>query len=415
MRSTIQKYLLAGLWRHRPFVTFWSAATISLFGSQITLLALPLTAVLILHASAGQMGLLTALEMLPALGLSLFAGVLVDRLHRRPLLVAADLGRAALLALVPLAALLGMLRMELLYPIALLNGALNLVADLAAGAFLPALVAREQLIEANSRLATSTSVAEVAGPGLASFCVQILTAPFALVLDVLSFLVSGLLLRSLRVVEPPPSTEQHNILREMRAGLQIILREGMLRPIALTSLTMNLFGGAFDALVILYFSQALGLTPLAIGTIFTVGSIGSVAGAILSARLTRWLGMGPAIIGGAILIGMGWSAIPLASGPLPLLLIILSGGRVISGMGNTIYNLVSTSLSQHILPEQMLGRYRASLSFIGIGFLPLGAALGGVVGSVIGLRPALAIAAVGIATGFLWVWCSPLRRLRQPY
>ncbi len=415
MRSTIQKHVLTGLWRHRPFVTFWSATTISLFGSQITLLALPLTAVLLLHASAGQMSTLTALEMLPAFGLSLFAGVLVDRLHRRLLLVAADLGRAVLLALVPLAALLGMLRMELLYPVALLNGALNLVAELAAGAFLPALVAREQLIEANSSLAASTSVAEVAGPGLASFCVQLLTAPLALVLDVLSFLVSGLLLRSLRVVEPSASTEPHNILREMRAGLTIILRERMLRPIALTSLTMNLFGGAFDALVILYFSQALGLTPLAIGAIFTVGSIGSLAGAILSAWLTRWLGMGPAIIGGAILIGMGWSVIPLAMGPLPLLLLILAGGRIISGLGNTIYNLISTSLSQQRVSEQMLGRYRASLNFIGVGFLPLGAALGGVLGAVIGLRPALAIAAVGISTGFLWVWWSPLRRLRQSF
>ncbi len=416
MLSTIQKHLLTGLWRHRPFVTFWSAATISLFGSQITLLALPLTAVLMLHASAGQMGALTALEMLPALALSLFAGVLVDRLHRRPLLVAADLGRAALLALVPLAALLGMLRIELLYPIALLNGALNLVAELAAGAFLPALMAREQILEANGKLAAITSVAEVAGPGLASFCVQILTAPIALVLDVLSFLVSGLLLRSLRVIEPPlPDAAQHNLLREMRAGLQIILRERVLRPIALTSLTMNLFGGAFDALVILYFSQALELTPLAIGAIFTVGSIGSLAGAILSARITRWLGMGPTIIVGAILIGIGWSVIPLGSGPLPFLLIILAGGRVISGLGNTIYNLVSTSLSQQRVSEQMLGRYRASLNFIGIGFLPLGAALGGVLGTVIGLRPALAIAAVGIATGSLWVWWSPLRRLRQSY
>ena len=413
MRSTIQKHA-TGVWHSRPFVIFWSATTISLFGSQITLLALPLTAVLILHASAGQMGALTALEMLPTLLLSLFAGVLVDRLHRRPLLVAADLGRAVLLVLIPLEALLGMLRIELLYPVALLNGALNLVAELAAGAFLPALVARDQIIQANSALAASTSVAEVAGPGLAAFCVQLLTAPLALALDVCSFLVSGLFLSSLRVAEPSlPDKEQQHILREMRAGLQIIARDCLLRPIALTSLTMNLFGGAFDALFILYFSRELGLVPLAIGAIFTIGSLGSLAGAVLSARLTRWLGMGPTIIGGALLIGIGWSTIPLAGGSLPLVFIILAGGRVFTGLGNTAYNLVSTSLAQQRVPEQMLGRYRASLSFIGVGLLPLGAALGGVLGTMIGLRPALAIAAVGISTGFLWVWWSPLRGLNS--
>ena len=237
------RFRLTGLWRHPDFVKLWTGQTISLIGSQVTFLALPLTAVLVLNATPAQMGFLTAAGAIPSLLVGLFAGVWVDRHRRRPILIAADLGRAALLLLIPVAALLGVLRIEYLYIVAFLVGTLGLFFEVAHHSFLPSLVGREQLVEGNSKLEISDSVAEIVGPGLAGGLVQLVTAPIAIAVDAISFLISALFLGLIRTPEPAPKPpdEQQNIFGEVVEGLALVSGNALLRAIAGGMSTVHLF------------------------------------------------------------------------------------------------------------------------------------------------------------------------------
>jgi len=405
---------LTGLWRHPDFLKLWLGQTISLFGSQITEWALPLAADLILKATPAQMGVLVAARTTPFFLVSLFAGVWVDRLRRRPVLIVADLGRAVLLGFIPLAALAGWLRLEQLFIIAFLTGILTVFFDTAYQAFLPSLVERDQLVEGNSKLAFTLSAAELAGPGLAGGLAQWLTAPIAIALDAVSFVISAFCLIGIRKLEPQPSPIGHpNIWREILEGLQVIASDPRLRAIAASALALNFFGGVYDALIVVYVTRELGLAPLFVGLRFFAGSFSGLFIALWSDRLARHLGLGPSIILGAFLIGLASIFVPLTGGP-PLVALLLMGiSGLIGGAGNMTYNISLTSVAQSIVPERLLGRYNASLSFIALGLLPLGSLIGGALGQRFGLRMAMVVFAIGSVSAFLWVFLSPLRNLRK--
>lgn len=385
---------LTGLWRHADFRRLWLAQTVSLFGSEISALAIPVAAALALGATPGQMGLLRAAGTAPYLALGLLAGVWVDRWRRRPVMIGADLGRALLLGTIPAAALLHALGLPLLFAVAPLAGTLTLCFDVAAGAYLPGLLGREDLVEGNGKLAASVAAAEGAGPGLAGVLVQLLTAPLAIVLDVLSFLASALLLGAIRAPEPAPEPARagRSLRRELAEGLGAIVRDPILRATAAMSGVLNLSGGLTDALLVYYITVTLGLPPIVIGLFFAVGSASGLLGTLVGQGVARRLGPGPTIVLAAGLIGVGWLTVPLAAGPPPVLVPALVSGALLAGLGNTSYNLTATSVRQAITPARLLGRVGACQLFVAYGALPLGALLGGALGAWLGVREALLLA-----------------------
>lgn len=406
---------LNGLWRHPEFLKLWAGETISLLGSQVTLLALPLTAVLTLHADAAQMGYLTAAETLPFLMVGLFAGVWIDRARRRPIMVAADVGRFALLLGVPLLAVTGHLSMAALYPIAFLVGVLTVFFDVAYMAFLPTLVGREQLVEGNSKLEVSRSGAQIAGPGLAGLLIGLVTAPIAIAADAASFLGSALFLLGIRTPEPAPVHQgaRRSVRQDIAEGLRVVLGNPLLRSIAGCTGTSNFFGSASQAIVILYLTRDLGIGPALLGLIYATGNVGYLAGALLSGRVPERIGLGPTIMVSALMFGTTAILVPLAGGPRPLVVAVLITWRVIAGAGNPLYNVNQVSLRQRITPDRLLGRMNASTRFLIWGTMPVGSLLGGWLGTALGLRPTLVVAAVGMTLAVLWVWFSPVRGLRE--
>jgi MFS family permease len=296
-----------GLWRHSGFLKLWVADAVSVLGSQVTTLALPLTAALVLGATPAQMGMLGAAQYAPAVVVGLFAGVWVDRSRRRPLMVAADLGRALLLAAIPLAALAGALRIELLYAVAFGSGALGVLFATARGAHLPSLVERAALVEANGKLSVTGSVGLIAGPGLAGLLVRWLSAPVALVADALSFVVSGLLVGAIRADEPPPATRpaRPSVVAEAAEGVRVLAREPVLRAFVLSSATLDVGWNALMAVYLLYLARELGQPATTIGLIFGVGSAGALAAGAVAGRIAARLGLGRTLVGSQLVVGLG--------------------------------------------------------------------------------------------------------------
>jgi MFS family permease len=406
-----------GLWRHADFAKLWTGQTISLLGSQVTLLALPITAVLILNATPFQMGLLTAAGAIPSLLLGLFVGAWVDRYRRRPILIVADLGRAMLLSAIPLAALLGVLRIELLYAAALLAGTLGLFFDVAYHSFLPSLVGSEQLVEGNSKLEMSESLAEILGAGAAGGLVQLITAPLTIALDAASFLISALFLAWIRAPEPAPRPpeERQKIWQEIGEGLRLVAGNPLLRAIAGCMGTVGLFNSVLEAVVILYLVRELGLEPAMLGLIFASGSVGLLLGTFVTAWVTRRFGLGPGIVGGLLLLGLSDLLIPLLNRSMAVVVIVmvLFTAQFFFGLGLVIFRIGQVSLRQAVTPNPLQGRMNATISFITWGVVPLGGLLGGALGQVIGLRPTLLLAAGGELLAGLWLLLSPIRSLRE--
>lgn len=404
-----------GLWRHPEFMKLWTGQAISLFGSQITPLALPLTAILVLGATPAQMGLLQAAQFAPFLLIGLFAGVWVDRLRRRPILLGADLGRAVLLGSIPVAALLGLLRLEQLYVVGFLVGICTVFFDVAYQSFLPSLVGRKQLVEGNSKLEMSRSVMQLTGPGLAGLLVQLVTAPLAIVVDALSFLASMLSLSMIRTSEavPAPHAERRNIWAEIGEGLHRVLGDRFLRPIAACTGSLNLCNGMINAVYALYLIRELGIQPAALGIIVALGSAGAFLGTLLAERAARQFGLGPAIVGTVLLSGSAHLLIPLAGTLLLLTVPLLVVSRALFGFGNTIFTINQLSLRQAITPDRFQGRVNASMRFLAWGTLPIGSLLGGALGGTIGLGATLLIAAVGNLLSCLWMLFSPVYSLHE--
>jgi MFS family permease len=396
---------------NRNFALLWSGQAISELGSHITNQGIPLVANLVLGATAVQMGLLAALGMFPVLLVGLLAGVWVDRLRRRPILIIADLARALLLLSIPVAALLGRLHIEQLYIIAILVGMLTVFFDVANQSFLPLLIAREQVVTANSKLSASSSLAEVGGPTLAGILVQTLTAPIAILFDALSFLVSAFCVRLIRVQEPRPVqvTERQHLWQDIRAGLHVIVDNPVLRAIMLCSSTRNFCGGAFAALYSLYVIRELGIPPLLYGMLVGVGGAGALLGALMANRLAQRVGIGRVLVGAALLHGIMMPLTPLASGSKAVIVILLMLGQLVGDFAYAIYEIHALSLRQLLVPEHLLGRANATMRVLVEGMVPIGALLAGFTAEAIGMRMTLLIATVLCCLfSSIWLLFSPV-------
>lgn len=402
-----------GLWRHPDFMKLWLGQTVSQFGSHITGAALPFVAFLTLGATPVQLGILGAMGSLPILLFGLVAGVWVDRLRRRPILIGADLGRALILGTIPLAAVLGALRIELLYVVAALVGILTVFFDVAYATILPSLVPRRQLVEANSKLGSSSALAEIGGPSLAGFLVQLISAPFAILIDAVSFLVSAAGIGLIRTAEPPPPRgERQHLGRDIAEGLRLVAGQPILRALAGSAATSTFFGNFIGVLYSIYCVQELGIPPALVGIMIGLGGVGAFFGTLVTGSVTRRLGVGRSIIGAILFATVINAAIPLAWGPPLLVAGILMATQVIGDIAWPVHSINEQSLRQALVPDRLLGRANASMQFLIGGVAPLGALLGGWLGETIGMRPTLGIAIGGLLLSTLWLIFSPVRTLR---
>lgn len=404
---------LTGLWRHPDFVRLWAGETVSVFGSLVGGAALPFTAILVLDAGPFEVAALGVAQRLPGFLVGLVAGVWVDRLRRRPLMIGADLGRMALLATVPAAALLDVLRIEQLYAVAFLAGVLTVFFDVAYHSYLPSLVRREELIEGNSKLAASASAAEAAGFGLAGWLVQVFTAPVAVLIDALSFLASAVCVGLIRAPEPPPApaSQRRSVRREIRDGLTITLGHPVLRALLVSAVLLDLTSGMVGPLILLYGTRDLGLAPGPLSMAFAVGGVTSLLGALIAGTAVRRLGIGRALILSLVVWGLGGLLIPLARGGAALALLV--GSQVVSDPAYAVYDINALSLRQSLAPDGVLGRVNASIRFVGLGAMVIGSLAAGLLGGLLGLRPTLVLGFCGIFLAAGWLLRSPVRRLRE--
>ncbi len=404
----------AGLWRNSYFVKLWVAQTISLLGSAVSFLALPLIAVSFLNATPVQMGMLTAVNTLPALLLGLFAGVWLDRHHRRPILIATDIGQAVLLIVVSGAAVLHALRMEELYMLAFGIAAFSLFFDVADQSLLPALIGRDQLVEGNSKLELSRSAVAIVGPALAGGLIQLATAPRAILFDAGSFFISALCIASMSVSETITSIpqRQQTMRHAIGDGVRLVLDNRSLRALTGALATSALFTSMLDAVLLLYLTRELHLRPGLIGLIFGCGSVGFLLGALLQARATRRCGLRATLMVGLLLTGCGDLLIPTITRTTAgvLVVLVLFAGQFCFGLGRTTFSISQVSLRQRITPDHLLGRMNATTRFVRAACMALGGLLGGLLGVAIGLRGTLVLAAVGEVLTIAWL-LTPLEPL----
>jgi MFS family permease len=390
----------------------WSAQTISQVGSQITLLALPLAAIA-LGASAFEVAVLGAVEVAPWLLFSLPVGAWVDRVLRKPILVAADVGRALVLLSVPIAYGLDALTIWQLYAVGFATGVLTVFFDVAYQSYLPSLVERNRLEEGNSKLEISRSGAQLAGPGLGGALVDLLTAPVAILADALSFLGSAACLTRIEREEQLESrgAKRARLIVEIREGLRFVAGHPYLRPSMAYVAAFNFFTNVMFSIFLVYAVRRLELSPAAIGLILALGNVGFLIGAFLAPRISRRLGVGITMIGSAAAAGFGLFLIPLAPPSNPIPFLIAEG--VIVEFAVVLYNVTGISLFQAITPDRLLGRMNASRRFVVWGVLPLGSLAGGALASTIGLRETLFVGAAGASLGFLPLLLSPLRSVER--
>jgi MFS family permease len=393
MRSLVPR---GGLWRHGDFLKLWSAETISQFGTQVSLLALPFIAITILDASAFAVAALGTVEFLPFLLFTLPAGVWVDRLPRRMILIVSDYGRAALLFSVPLAYAFDALTLAQLYVVGFLVGTFTVFFDVAYQSYLPSLVQRDQIIEGNSKLEVSRNVSQITGPGIAGGLIGLITAPYAVLLDAVSFVASGAFLSAIRKQEEKPAPVEGakpRMRTELWEGLQYVVRHPLLRPQALCTGTSNFFSNVTFSIFLVYAVRTLDLSAEEVGLIFTLGGPGGLLGALVSQRLTRRFGVGPTTVAMTLLFGGAGFLVPLAPQSFPHPFLVASG--LIFGFSVVVYNITQVSLRQAITPERIQGRMNAVMRFLVWGTIPLGSLTGGALASTIGLRETLFVGAVG--------------------
>jgi predicted MFS family arabinose efflux permease len=399
------------------FFRLLSGQTISQFGSWLG--ALGLLAILKLDATPAQMGTLETLRALPVLLLGLFAGVWVDQLRRRPVLIWADIGRGLILGLAALAALMGCLRIGHLYAVGFLAGALTIFFDTAYRAYLPSVVARESLVDANSRLTAGESLAEIASPGLGGLLVNLFGAPLTMMIDAGSFLLSALFVGSIRTPEPPRAMgvdedSPGTVWREITTGLSFLIQHPVLRPLAGRAATRSFFGGFFAALYGLYVLRTVELSATLLGLLIGAGGVGALIGSFAAGQVLHRLGTGRTLIATAAIGSALNLLVPLARGPAWLSFLLLFVSQLIGDFLGVIYDILEMSVRQSTTPDGMLGRVNASFDFVAQGIGTAGIFAGGLLGSGIGTRWALLIAVLGLMSATVWLLVSPVRRLDQP-
>ncbi len=403
------------LWHHHDFLKMWTGQTISQFGSSISQLALPIIAVRLLDASAFAVAALGTVEFMPFLLFTLPAGVWVDRLPRRAVLIVGDVGRGLLLATVPIAYLVGHLTLAQLYAVGFLTGILTVFFDVAYQSYLPALVEREHLVDGNSKLEVTRSAGQLGGPPAAGGLIQLLTAPYAVVFDAVSFFVSGVFLVAIRKRETPLERREDGRRPGMRGelweGLRYVVRHPYLRPQAISTGVSNFFSNVAYAIIIVFAIRTLHMSNGLIGVVFGLGSIGWMAGAMMASRVQRRLGVGGATILGAAVTGPATLIAALTPTSLPVPFLVAS--MALGGWGAVVYNINQVSLRQAITPERLQGRMNSVMRFLVWGPIPLGSLAGGAIGSAFGLRTALFVGAAGGFTTVVPIVLSPIRKLKE--
>lgn len=403
------------LWRHRDFVALLFGETISQLGSQITLFALPLAAVLVLNANGGQIGLLKTLFTLPYFILPLAVGVLLDRRPRRPAMMLANAGRMLLVLSIPVLAALKFLTMTQLYVVALLGGALSVVFDLAYSSFLPTLIGRKRLGEANSFLQTGYSAAFLAGPGVAGLLVGWLGAATTLVADAVSYLLSLLNIGALRFREPPPAMSQtrRRPFAEAKEGLVAVFRIAPIRQITLHSLIFNTSVQLIEVAFVVYALNVVNLGPTLFGAVVTIGGVGGLAGALLGAKLAKRLGYGPATVVAAIAESLIFILLPMVHGSRPALVAMFGGTFAVAGAGTGIASVLVATIRQSYTPDRMMARVGAGFRMVNSAAIPLGSAIAGALVTAIGIRPTLWVAPIGLVASLAPLVFTSFRRIRK--
>ena len=403
------------LWQHQDFRKLWLGQTVSELGTVVTRTAMPLVALLVLGAGPWELAVLVIVSSMGVLLVGLFAGAWVDRLRRRPLLIWDDFIRAGLLLSIPAAYAVGALRIEQLYVVMFLEACLGALFDAAYPAYVPTLIGRDRLVEGNSRLATSSSIAEIGGPGFAGGLVQVASAPFAILVDAVSFLISAITLVLIRAPEPPAPVRSTTtrIVHEIAEGLGVVRRHAIVFPLAARSVPAHVFGAFYGVLYSIYLLRELHLDPFLLGIVISAGGVGSLIGSLFAARAVNALGIGRALVGTAIAASALGILTPLAQGPVALAALMVFIPQLVGDGVQTIEGVAERSLIQGVVPDRLLGRVNATLDVVshGIGY-PLGALVAAFVAEQIGVRGGIAIGWAGMALSLLFLVFSPIPRLR---
>ena len=413
MRTPAATWPRGGLWRHADFLKLWSAQSISQLGTQISGIALPLVALYALHASAFQVAALGTVEFLPFLLFTLPAGVWVDRLRRRWIMVVADFGRALSLGSIPVAAAIGHLTLTQLYVAGFVTGTLTVFFDVSYQSYLPSIVERSQLVDGNAKLEITRSGAQILGPGVGGLLVHAITAPYAMLADAISYLWSASFLFAIRKTEDVPErdVDSPSMVRELIDGIKYLVRHRYWRPISMSTATFNFFSNVAFAILVVYMVRRLHMSALAIGLTFSLSSAGGLAAAFFAQKIGTRLGIGRAIVWGSAVGAVPMVLIPIAptSFPIPFIVVAFAFGE----FGIVVYNVSAISLTQALVPERLLGRVNASRRFIVWGTIPLGSLVSGALATWIGLRPTLFVGTIGILLATLPVALSTVRHVKD--
>jgi MFS family permease len=404
-----------GIWKNVNFTKLWFSQAVSLLGTSITTLAIPLLAAISLHASPVQMGLLNGAAFAPFLLFGLFAGIWVDQLPRRATLVMTDIARAAILMLVPILFYANVLDVYALVVVQFLCGILNLISDVGHQSFLPSLVGRDDLVESNGKLEIARSVTFVAGPSVAGGLVAIVGAPIAIIADIFSFIVSAAFISRINVnaAETKAVRVAGSVWRQVGEGVSYIFHNDYLRAIALKTGMANFSDRVMQAVYILFLTNVLKLDSVTVGFLFSTIGIGAFLGALSAARLSRLVGLGPAIVIASLLGGVASLFFPAASVVPALTIPALLVGHFFLGMSHPLYNVNQISLRQAITPQMYQGRMNSTMRFFVWGTIPLGSLLGGFLGEAVGIQSTLLIGALGVLAATVWIVISPIRSLQK--
>ena len=402
-----------GVFQVRSYRMLWIATTISVFGSHITEVAMPLLAVNTLDATSLEAGVIRASSQLPSLLFGLLIGVWVDRLRKRPLLMWADLIRGGLLMTIPVAALWDRLNVPLLCIVAFGVGTLRLVYDIAESALVPHMVPRDRLIEANARMEVSYTSAQTGGPAIAGVLVGLFTAPFAIFVDALSYVGSALFVRKVDTVEPPIAPSPPGSIRtEIAEGVRFTLNQPTLRAILVTMTVVNFFGHMFLTVYVLYMKRDLGLSDVTVGLVFAAGGAGALIGALITEPLNRRFGVGPTMVAGQLFFGVTGLLIPLAVVVPEYALALVIGAEFLAYLGEMPFFLNGMTLLQSLSPDHLRGRVVSTRKFVTWGVQPFGSIAGGVLGGLITVPLTLVVGEIGILAAAIYLLCNPIRGLR---
>ncbi|MFE2927492.1 MFS transporter [Streptomyces goshikiensis] len=420
----------SGLWRHRDFRNLWLGQTSSMFAAHMVAVIFPLLASVSLNASLFEMGLLSAAGYVPYIGVSLFAGVWLDRKPKRAIIVLCDIARALLLLAIPIAWWLDLLSVPTLLVVALLVGCFSVVADVGSASILPALVERDDLIEGNSKLELSASSASIAGSALGGGIFQLLAGPVSMLINTVLFALSAFFTALIRGERKGTQGAQgaegseegaeegaeagQSIWRDMADGVAFVTGHVTVRTLVLTTLIINFFMAIAEPVALVFVTRTLDIPPYTVGLILAASGAGALVGAVIAAPMSRLLPLGRLLVLTATLTGVASLLTPLATlVPAPAAVALMVAMYVLDAAMIVVYNINVRSYRSAITPDEMQGRMNATNRMAGMGVMPIGAVLGGLLGTAVGTLPALVLASLGTLIAPLVLACSHVRTVKR--